>query len=255
MLRPAEPAPGRVAAGRARARRQGAAGWGATGSCEAGSRVTGWREEATTSTPNQRSSLVADPWRDGGFAAEVNPVRFGVLVNPVEAVSRAFRKDPCAGFVVCAEEDVLVSRDVLAYFTWAAAEFAADPRVLAVCAHSNHEGTDPTAVDLRQEFSALVWGTWRDRWDKVLEPTWDRNYSSGDAECPSSGWDWNLIARVIPRGRFLTVVPDQTRTQHIGEHEGIHCTAAQYQDFLIASFQRDQEPVPYRVRSSVPLPA
>jgi hypothetical protein len=205
--------------------------------------------------PSDRQHKMLTVIRDAGFAAEVNPVRLGVLVNPAEAISRAFRKDPGTGFVVCAEEDVIVSRDILAYFTWAAAEFAADRRVLAVCAHSNHEGTDPAAVDLRQEFSALVWGTWRDRWDTVLEPTWDRDYSSGDTECPSSGWDWNLIARIIPRGRFLTVVPDQTRSQHIGEHEGIHCSAAQYREFLLASFEAGQEPVPYQVRSSVPLPA
>lgn len=205
--------------------------------------------------PSDRQHEMLTVIGDAGFAAELNPFRYGVLVNPVEAVSRAFRKEPATGFVVCAEEDVLVSRDILAYFTWAAGEFAADPRVLAVCAHSNREGTDPAAVDLRQEFSALVWGTWRDRFHEVLEPTWDRNYSSGDAECPSSGWDWNLIARVIPRGRFLTAVPDQTRSQHIGEHEGIHCSPAQYRDFLLTSFRAGQEPVPYRVRDRVPLPA
>jgi len=135
-----------------------------------------------------------------------------------------------ADFVVASEEDVLVSDDVLEYMRWAAAEFRDNAAVLAVLAHSRGgQGWDPhepaqdaaasqTAFSLQPYFNAWCWGTWRDRWEKILEPSWDRTCTSGDAL--TSGYDWNLAARVIPQGGYLCVVPEASRSQNIGRLEG-----------------------------------
>src|SRR5687768_3214764 len=48
----------------------------------------------------------------------VNPERAGVLTNPWNALDSAFNRG--ADFVVLAEDDVVVSQDILEYFEWSA---------------------------------------------------------------------------------------------------------------------------------------
>ena len=110
-----------------------------------------------------------------GWSPRPNGGRLGVLVNPVESVSWAFRSYPEADFVVIAEEDVVVASDILEYFQWAQ-RFRYDESVGVVCAH-RPQGT--TVAQPRTDavlrvpgFSCpLLWGTWRDRWEDFIEPT------------------------------------------------------------------------------------
>ena len=59
------------------------------------------------------------------FAAEttitINPQRYGVLGNPWHAFNDGFA---VSDFVVLAEEDLIVSEDVLEYFAWCRACYA-----------------------------------------------------------------------------------------------------------------------------------
>jgi hypothetical protein len=167
---------------------------------------------------------------------EVNMSQYGVLLNLGNAVDRAFKQDAGLKFVVAAEEDLLVSTDTLPYLEWAAGEFA-DTDVLAVCAHNPEEGTDPSLVHKGPGFSPWVWGTWREHWEKVIWPTWDGDYSSGDEEWPQSGWDWNLDKRVIPRGGYSVLKPDMTRSQNIGEFGGAHADAAAFAATQVACWR------------------
>jgi hypothetical protein len=146
-----------------------------------------------------------------------------------EAASHVFASDD-ADFLVLGEEDVMVSSDVLHYMAWAAERFAEDQQVLAVLAHSrcgqgwdgpgvtDDPDADPAAARLLPYFNPWCFGTWRDRWEKILEPEWDYECNLGGPT--TSGYDWTIQTQVIPRHDLLCVVPDASRSQNIGQHEG-----------------------------------
>ena len=138
--------------------------------------------------------------------------------------------DPSVDFLVFGEEDILVSSDVLAYMAWARDKFAGDGKVLCACAHNQTgSGWDPVAlpqdadadqhaVRLLPYYSGWVWATWRDRWEQVLEPSWDWECDTG-SQGFDSGYDWNIQLRVMPSGGYVNVVPDASRSQNTGRME------------------------------------
>lgn len=165
--------------------------------------------------------------------------------------------DPEVDFVVFGEEDLLVSSDVLAYMHWARRRFEEDKQVLCVCGHNQGgSGWDPPEppqdahasqhqARLLPYFSGWVNGFWRDRWFDVLLPQWDWDATSGGAM--TSGWDWNIQLRVIPRGNFLCVVPDASRSQNIGQYEGGYAHPEKYLETVSQSFRLTREPAEYRL--------
>ena len=166
-------------------------------------------------------------------------------------------QDPAVEFVVFTEEDLLVSTDVLEYFAWAREAFAGDGRVLYACAHNvggqgwdrrepaQDADADQEAVRLLPYFNPWTCGTWRDRWVKVVEPSWDYRCDSGGAL--DSGHDWNLATRVIPRGNYLSAVPDASRSQNIGQHGGWAANPADFHLTQAQSFRPMRDPVAYRL--------
>lgn len=182
---------------------------------------------------------------ESGATVKLNPLRRGVLTNPWHALDTTFTD---ADFAVLAEDDVLVSSDVLEYFSWAAARFAADHSVLGVCAFSRSDHSDPAAVYLNDRFtSPLVWGTWSDRWPE-LRDTWDFDYSSGLATGTPSGWDWNIALRVGAGRRFVT--PRQSRSDHIGQFNGAHMQPQDFAASRAVSFLPHRPRCVYRLESS-----
>lgn len=179
-----------------------------------------------------------------------------------EAVSAAFA-DPGCQFVIAGEEDVVVSDDVLEYMSWAASEFRGDPRVLIVCAHTpagqawdnewdgpggglrEDPDADPEVVRLIPRFSPWVWGVWRDRWERVLKPSWDWDVTSGGPL--DSGYDHQIARRVIPGGGYSCAVPAASRSQNIGRDGGWAADPAQFDATQSASFRAQREPCRYRV--------
>lgn len=147
-------------------------------------------------------------------------------------------------FAVFGEEDVLVSRDVLEYMAVCRDTFASNESVLAVCAHSKggqgwddhapaQDGeADQWAVSLRGYFNAWVWGTWKDRWNDIMRPSWDRHCNKGGPA--TSGWDWNIQLRMVESGGYLCAVPDASRSQNIGRLEG---WASSEESFAFAAAQ------------------
>lgn len=171
-----------------------------------------------------------------------------------EAISLAF-KDPAVNFVFMAEEDILVADDVLELITWAKEEFAGDPEVLVVNAHSrcgqgwdgpdvkDDPDADPAIVRLIPYFNQWGWGTWRDRFERVLLPQWDYDGTSGHPM--QSGHDWNIHLRSM-RGH-VAVTPDASRTQHIGDLEAWAATTETLAFSKAASFREHREPVAFEV--------
>lgn len=173
------------------------------------------------------------------------PHKHGVLGNPRESMSYGFGQYGVK-FCLIADDDMLVSDDVLEYFQWAASEFEDDKSVAAVCAHTPEPApadADEAAIELLPRYRCWVWGVWKDRWEDVLLPTWDGTYSSGEP----AGYDWNLDLRVIP-GRGLTCVfPKASRSQNIGKFEGVHASPGEFAKTANQSFREKREPVSYRV--------
>lgn len=152
--------------------------------------------------------------------------------------------DPDVGWVVLCEEDGPVSDDILRYQLWARDTFADRADVLLVCSHNipwveghmdgpapadkvphpaDEADEDQEIVRLKQGFDSRSWGTWRDRWEQVLEPTWDWECNSGGPW--DSGIDWNIATRVMPQGGYLAVTPDACRSVNIGRLEGVYMRA------------------------------
>ena len=164
-------------------------------------------------------------------------------------------EDEGAGFLVIAEEDILVGDDVLELLAWGRETFEDTSDVLVVNAHSrcgqgwdgpgvrDDPNADPAVVRLLPYFNQWGWGTWRDRWEKVLIPDWDYDGTSGAPA--QSGHDWNIHLRTM-RG-YVAVVPDASRTQHIGDREAWAATAETLAWSKAASFRRHRDPVEFRV--------
>lgn len=189
---------------------------------------------------------------------------FGPHRAIAEAVTHCFA-DRRVGFVVAGEEDVVVSSDVLSYMRWAATVFQDIPSVLLACAHSKggqgwdlqapaRDGdADQEAVRLLKYFNAWGFGTWRDRWETILEPEWDKDCASGGPI--QSGYDWHIQKRIIPGHRMRCVVPDASRSQNIGEREGWSSSPDRFALLQAQSFRQRRDNPTYRLVSREGVPA
>jgi hypothetical protein len=165
----------------------------------------------------------------------VNPEVYGALGNPWHAFETGFEYDD---FVVLAEDDSVVSTDVMEYFEWCRHQYQEDDEVLAVCAFWGQEPVGPVdGVHRRHWFAPTIWGTWADRWDE-LRKSWDFDYSH-------KGWDWNLNERIM--GDRHCVFPAWSRSQHIGKHNGTHMLPGDFEELQSRSFiERVEAPLVYK---------
>lgn len=178
-----------------------------------------------------------------GFVIWPNERRLGVLENPYRGLQLAF--DTGYDYVILAEDDVLVSRDVLAYHAWAAERCRSLADVLAVCSHTIDGGPGGEYdAGFLAKFDPLVWGTWAEKWRRVIDPTWDHDYSSGPGGRVQAGWDWELNRQLQQRG-MTTVTPYRSRSMHIGQHGGTHCTPEMYPATASRCFTAEREPGDY----------
>lgn len=173
----------------------------------------------------------------------VNETPLGVLHHPWVAFEELFRG---YDFVVRAEDDLVVADDILEYFEWAAEEYRDDEEIAAVVGFSgrNADWADTVgSVERTPYFSPWVWGTWWDRWDEYISPTWDHNYSTYN-EFPGnqSGWDWNLNTRVLPSRNKKCLYPAKSRVDNIGVY-GVHGTPDNHQTANWFDYHND--PVEY----------
>ena len=181
--------------------------------------------EPSAAQPEVVALVEAFVHRTGHADTEVvlNPTRLGVLENPYVHLDALFAGGH--GFVVRAEDDLLVADDVLELFAHVAGAYAGEPSVATAHAFSPGPAGAPVAELVRgPDFCPWVWGTWKDRWDDLLGPTWDRDYSTYNGSPGfETGWDWNLNTRVFPARGLRAVAPSASRVRNIGEH-GEHGT-------------------------------
>lgn len=169
-----------------------------------------------------------------------NEKTFGVLHNPYVALTRAF--SPYIDYAILAEDDLVVSDDIIEYHKWAAAEYQSNPDISMICSFFEHAADASLAdkvVSVPGFASVWIWGTWRDRWNTIIEPTWDHDYSTGNETGPG-GWDWNLNKRVLPSLGKSSVQPLNSRVLNIGA-EGTHSSGL----VPCPSFEAHREPCNY----------
>lgn len=185
-----------------------------------------------------------------------NPERLGVDVNILKGAQALFSENSDLDYLIFAEDDLVVSDDVLEYFQWCDSQFRDRKDVLVACAHTDdgaQEDADPAGVVLGQRFRCWIWATWRDRWEQTLEPTWDWNNSTSEYPGDPNDWAWNMDLRIIPRGGFRTVLPAASRSQNIGKWEGAHAAPGLFAKTLNPSFRAERERTDYRVAREEPI--
>lgn len=181
-----------------------------------------------------------------GLEIEVydNPHRFGVMENPYQVLKLGFDRY-CSDFVILAEEDLVVSTDVLEYFQYCAEEYSPE-EVLGICAFFPNEEGDPTATFKQENFGVWIWGTWSENWYNIIEPGWDHNYSTNNGIAgQQAGWDWEL-SRTTMRLHRPFVHGAVSRSQHIGQFEGQHMIASDFESHKSLGFTHNRPVTEYR---------
>ena len=150
----------------------------------------------------------------------VNPTVYGVLHHPYVGFSELFQD---YDFVVRAEDDLIVSDDILEYFTWAEETYRRRKSVATIHGFSRGVGENDE-VFTQPEFNPWIWGTWKSLWMTTIGPLWDHAYTTFN-HFPGfqSGWDWNLNTRIFPKYGYEAVYPLNSRVDNIGVY-GVHGT-------------------------------
>lgn len=171
-----------------------------------------------------------------------------------EAIDLAFAQ---AGteWVLCGEEDVVVSSDVLAYTGWA--QQHCDEATLCICAHNRggagwdgltarrtDGGADQAVVRRQHYFNPWVWCISRGQWKAVARPVWDWDCSEGGVL--QSGYDWGM-QRLSVLGPWHNLVPEAARSQTIGELSGVYSSPDIFPLQQAESFRERREHVSYRL--------
>lgn len=214
-------------------RARGVESWPVTLLVEPGTRVSECR------------AVIADAFPDATVL--VNPERRGVRANPYHALATAFSGG--AAFAVLAEEDIVVSDDVLEYLAYGAAAHRDTPSVLALCAFSSLPAPQPEDAIGTGGFTPWVWGTWEDRWRDTLEPNWF-DAAVGPAPGVEEGFDFGIDRMREASGRRI-LVPLASRSDNIGQYGGVHALPEEFEDSRAATFAAHRPPQRFH---EVPVP-
>jgi hypothetical protein len=176
---------------------------------------------------------------------QVNSERLGCLRNTRQAFRMAFQTG--ASFGVMAEEDLVVSAGVVEYLTWAAEEYQQAPEVAAVCAHvRDSKSRDDGAVVRVPWFNPLVCGTWKDRWEDLLDPAWGPWEAGVDG---NQAWD-NHLRQVLRGSKKQSIFPARSRVTHIGETSTIYGSPVvsefMFKESISACFSSDHRTAAFR---------
>lgn len=189
--------------------------------------------------PSDRQSEMIEVIRQSDLVinTHLNPIRLGVARNPWHALETVFVLG--AEFAILAEEDIIVSDDVLEYFAYARERHKYDERVLGVCAYTERDEGLPAATLLSEQFAVLLWGTGASGWCTALRDAWGAE--TGSRPGHESGWDWEM-SRLARRTGRVWVHPEVSRSRHIGEFEGVHTTAATWAAEHCPTFRAHRPP-------------
>jgi hypothetical protein len=185
-------------------------------------------------------TVIVDAFPDADVV--VNLERLGVRANPHHALATVF--DRGAAFAVMAEEDIVVSDDVLEYLGHGAAAYRDDPSVLTLCAFSPLPAPQPEDAIGTGGFCAWVWGTWDDRWRDTLEPHWF-DAAVGPTPGVEEGFDFGIDRMREATDRRI-LVPLASRSDNIGQYGGVHALPEEFEESRAATFAAHRRPQRFR---------
>lgn len=144
----------------------------------------------------------------------INDPKSGVGKNQYEALSLCF-DELGSEAVIMAEDDVVVSEDILEYFEYVFKKYKDDKEILTACSHRYVSPTTKDVIIKEQSFDPWVWGTWKTRWDQFLKNDWDlENFELLGTLV--GGFDYHIVYRVLPNNGLVSIFPAETRSKHIG---------------------------------------
>lgn len=151
-----------------------------------------------------------------------NKKRLGVDYNTWEALRIGF-SEPRVDAVIHAEDDLLWTKDTLAFLLWGLKEYQQDSSIFSIGAHCS-EGRglvrvprDQYYTTFREDwFTPWGWATWRDRSFDI--------FAKNPLDNPA-GWD-HTMNHVVRKGRGL-IRPHYSRIKHIGTY-GVHVNGEEW---------------------------
>jgi hypothetical protein len=173
-----------------------------------------------------------DNYRGSTSSILINKTVIGNGFNTWESFEYLFEK---YDFVILAEDDIVVSKDIIEYFDVTETMFREDSEVAIISANTKLPVEDPSKVIRQQGFNGLIWGTWKKYWVKYFRENWDKDYSSDTQQC---GWDWHLNLRIMPSNGLKNINPMASRSNHIGIN-GIHCDKTIFDETQSTLFKED----------------
>lgn len=181
-------------------------------------------------------------WKSLYYYDKFGTSLFSELQHPYLVLDYLFHQN-ADSFIVRAEDDLVVSTDILTYFQSMSISYKFKPEVATVHGFRQFKSEDspvstvgfvlanPQGLDKTKHsgFNPLVWGTWGDRWFSYIRETWDQTYSTfTDRPMLESGWDWNLRERVLPSFSKKVILPSISKVENIGE-VGVHSTKSTHE--------------------------
>jgi len=163
-----------------------------------------------------------------------NPEKLGCATNTWSVFEFLFK---LYDFVILAEDDVVVSKDVLEYFNFVEEKYRNDEEIAIVSANTKWDTKDPIKLIREQGFNGLIWGTWKKYWTKYFEHNWEKEPFPG---AEHSGWDWHLNINMLPFNKLKNINPMVSRSNHIGLI-GEHCTPELFDLTISPSFNLDNQ--------------
>lgn len=136
----------------------------------------------------------------------VNHDNKGPLGNPWYALDRAFKRGH--DFVILAEDDAVVSPDILDYFEAMAYRFSHRQDIFTICSFNHRQNGREDEFHRRTWFASTVWGITRERWSRDVKHHWGFTYAQTE-------WDKRFVTW-LPAHGWQCIYPCVSRSQHIG---------------------------------------
>lgn len=167
-----------------------------------------------------------------GFAESqlyTNMQQLGSQRNTYVALDTAYKR---ARYVILAEDDMIVSDDILELHQWARDEYADDERTLALVAGRGQFAAAGGPAGVVPDWRiGWCWGSWPDRW-AYIGPDWDLEWQPGGYFARE--WDTRISNYWCAEQGHRTLIPSLSRVQHVGIHGGINSYK-----WDVASHERD----------------
>jgi hypothetical protein len=162
--------------------------------------------------PSDKTEELAEISKGAGIQTMIMPERLGCGSMIRYCMELGFE---ASDYHIHLEDDTVPSPDCLRWFEWAGRN--ASPMTLTVSGYNQHGGeAEANFCGYRKWFTPWGWATWRDAWEKYLQPNWDTAF-----------WDGG-VQRIRDNMGMGEVFPRVSRIQNIGATRGTFCPSEDF---------------------------